>query len=668
MARLIEVDEIPQGKTFKLVPVEPDDTGKQVDKGIADIPRQLGLTGRHIIEGAADMVGTFSDPIAALLNFGGAKAQSANDVGKYVADTIGLPSPQNAVERGVGDASRLLVGSGGMIGAANKAAGATRGATQKVLETIAANPAMQATSAVGAGGGGSYMRETGGGTGAQLLGAVAGGVAAPLAVGGTVKAANAVGNYFKNQGQNVEVVIDNAIKQAGIPLERIPASVQAQIRSDVGEALKIGGNLSPDAIRRLADYRLVGATPRRGNLTLSPVDLTQDKNLAKMGANSTDPVAQQLAMTENQNDRTLLSRLNDLGANTADDQYSGASKIIGSLTAKKDAAKKVIDAAYQGARGTEGRSVPLDHLAFTNRANDLLDNNMVGGQLPADVRNLLNKVATGDMPLTVDVAEQFKTRIGNLQRNTTDKTVKLALGYVRQALDEAPLLDGAGQQAVDAFSKARTLNRQWMSVVERTPALQAVVEGTTPDNFVKDFIVGSGTNKNVMDLARLKRVLNSDKEAVSAVKGQIALYLKNQATGGNADEVANFSAANFNKALQQMGDRKLSLFFTKDEVEQLKAIGRVAKYEKFQPTGSAVNNSNTASTLFMAFVDKLANSPLVRKIPFGSELVSNPAQNVAVSIKSGRSLNAPGALTTPTPKQPMALPVWPLMAGGLLTE
>jgi hypothetical protein len=36
------------------------------------------------------------------------------------------------------------------------------------------------------------------------------------------------------------------------------------------------------------------------------------------------------------------------------------------------------------------------------------------------------------------------------------------------------------------------MNREWMQIVERTPALQAVRDGVEPDKFVQQFIVGGG--------------------------------------------------------------------------------------------------------------------------------------------------------------------------------
>ena len=195
--------------------------------------------------------------------------------------------------------------------------------------------------------------------------------------------------------------------------------------------------------------------------------------------------------------------------------------------------------------------------------------------MPSDVRNLLNGVSQGKIPLTVDTAEQFKTRIGDLQRSSIDKSERLALGHVRSALDNTPLLDGQGQPAIDAFNKARSLNKAWMGIVDKTPALQAVRDGIEPDKFVSQFITSGGTKANLADVQALHSSIKSTPEAMDAVRTQIAAHLKKQALNGAADEVGNFSQSSYNKALNAIGDDKLNLFFPKQDVQQLRAIGRV---------------------------------------------------------------------------------------------
>lgn len=632
---------------------------------LGEIGRQLGLTARYGLQGVGDVLDTLSSPIRAGLNMAGMNIQGRS--GESLADSLGLPKPQGTLENTIGKASELMAGGAVPIGLASKAAQGTQGVTQAVLKQVAANPLAQTVSNAGAGAAGEYVKQEGGNEKAQLLATLGGGLLAPAALAGGQKVVNAVQNAMNKpaQQQAIDLTIKNIIDNGdyGVKFADVGGNVKAQLRKDLGDALAAGGELSPDAARRLVDYRMVGATPTKGTLTLDPVQITREKNLAKVGANSTDVSLQELANTQNRNNNVLINNLNDLGANTADTAYDAGQKIIGALDATDAKWRQAIGQRYETARATGGRAAMIDPSAFTQSANDALDQALLGGKLPGDVRNLLNKVATGDMPLTVDVAEQFKTRIGDLQRATNDRAEKMALGLVRQSLDEAPLLPGQdiGQKSIDAFNAARRLNRTYMGAVNQNPALQAVREGVEPDKFVQNFIVGNGGKANVNDVMALRSAVSSDPDAMNAVRGQIAAYLKGQALNNAADEVGNFSASNFNKALKNIGDNKLKMFFTPDEIAQLKSVGRVASYEQYQPRGSAVNNSNSGALALAGALDFIANNKILSRIPFGDAAIRTPAKNFATQIQMKQATDIPRGLLVAPPAGQRPVPY------GLLT-
>lgn len=688
---------------MQIEPKEP--FGKRLNREVADIPRQIGLTVRHGAQGLADIMDIPGAPLTATLNAafpatpsmsnlvtGQQPAPRFNTPGQSVTnllDMVGLPKPQTATERIVEMPSRMLAGGGGMLGMAGRGANVAQGTTKAVLSQMAAKPGLQASSAIGSGLAGGYTKETGGDATSQFLASLTGGIVAPVGVQGFSSAKNAAMNLL-NRGQqpNVTIIVGNTLKNSGINVADVPKSVLKRIEADVSQAMK-QGPLDEMAVKRLVDYRLVGATPARGNLTLNPVDITRQQNLSKIGANSQNPRLNELAIRQNQNTGKLIGGLNQMGADTADDAYAAGQKITGTLAARNEAARDEISAAYNLARDASGRSVPLDHVVFTNKVNDLIDKAMLGGQLPSGVRDTLNKIAKGEIPLTVEVAEQIKTQIGNLQRASNDGSTRMALGFVRQALDDAPLMPSktvnpgnlpavpgtvppgnleVGQQAIDAFNKARGLHRNWMQQVESTPALQAVVDGIEPDKFVNQFIIGSGTKSNVMDVAKLKSQIAGNPQALQAVRGQILAHLKGKATSGNADELMQFSQSGYNKALAAIGERKLKLFFSPEEINQIKAIGRVASYEQVQPSGSAVNNSNTAGMMLNNVFEWLGNNPVTRKIPFGQTIVNQPAADIAGALNARSTMNVPGALLMPQQKKPPVFPLPLLLTPGLLAE
>lgn len=642
-----------------LAPKPEPSMAETVGNWVRQAPRQLGLTGRYAVEGLAGVGDMLAAPIRVGLNAMGANIKPAAQALGASMDAAGVPQPQGANERVIGDAARLMAGSAGMAGGANALAQGVRGLPQQLLAQLAANPGTQAISAASAGGAGGSVREAGGGQGEQfaasLLGGLAGGAGAGVAqsVGGNL-AARGRALLSPQASQQVEQQIEMALRGTGMDWGQLPERVRQAMRAEVQQAMQTGGSLNPDAIRRLADFRAVpGTTPTRGMLTQDPVRITAERNLAKTGANSTDLGLQRLPRLENENTAALLRALDDAGARNAPDAFATGQRVIGALQGRIDASRGRIDSLYQAARDTQGRSAPLDGAAFTSRASQLLDEGLLGGALPKSVETHLNRIAQGEVPFTVDYAEQLKTAIGKLQRGTSDGQTRMALGVVRQALDDTPLRSAPqvnpgnlpavpgtvpqspatlGAESIQAFNRARTANRAFMSRVENTPALRAVMDGAEPDRFVQQFVIGSGASLN--DVRQMGRAVASNPDALAAVKANIAAHLKAAATNGTED-VTKFSSAAYNKALNQIGERKLGVFFTPDEVRQLQAIGRVGTLMQSQPAGSAVNNSNSGALLLGRGLNMLTDrTPLLQPL----------LQGTIRSQQQGSALNVPAAL------------------------
>ena len=118
----------------------------------------------------------------------------------------------------------------------------------------------------------------------------------------------------------------------------------------------------------------------------------------------------------------------------------------------------------------------------------------------------------------------------------------------------------------------------------------------------------------------------------------IAQHLKTAAIGAAADETGKFSSSNYNRAMLALGQRKLAQFFSKEEVAQLRAVGKVAQYTTVQPVGSAVNNSNSGAMLAGRGLDLLNGLsdkvPLMGIGPTVSGLTRSAQQRQAQSISA----------------------------------
>jgi hypothetical protein len=602
------------------------------------------------------------------------------------ADTLGLPKPEGANERAVGDAARLVAGAGGMTGVSRMGANALSGVASNVMGRMAAAPGQQAVAAAGAGLAGGSVRESGGGPGEQFGASLLGGLGAPTAMNALSGVAQRGGNMLRNaltpqrvMDQQVDHQIELTLRQAGIDWGGVSERIKQTMRADVARAMSNGEALDPAATARLLEFRRVGAEPTRGMISQDPVQITREQNLAKVGANSVDIGLQRLPNLQSSNTSTLLRNLDNAGAAGAPDAFDTGRRSINALEGLVGQRRGEINQLYSAARATDGRSAPLDSYTFTSNANRALDEQNVGSFLTPDIANKMNRIATGEIPFTVDVAEQLKTSIGNLQRSAQDGNARRALGIVREAIDNTPLRSApqvnpgnlpavpgtvpqspavAGQESVEAFNRARRANRQWMQQVESTPALQAVVDGVEPDQFVRRFITGTGAS--VADVRALRTAAEGSPEALQAIKDHLVAHLRGAATG-QAGDINKFRADSYNNALNSIGERKLAAFFSPEEIAQLRAVGNVSNYMSAQPAGTAVNNSNSGAFVAAKAMDML--DAVAGKLPLG---LDTAIQGTIRGIQQRQVMNPTNALRLPGPPAPRAnlLPLLPLIAVG----
>jgi hypothetical protein len=689
--------------------LEDEPAAVAAGKAVNSIPRQLGLTARYGLEGLANTAQIATEPLRYLtdrLTGQTGKTLPLGELASRGADWLGLPKPETSDERVVGDATRLGFGAGGMAKASQFAAEAVPAAaryvapqanrlvqwgadalnaSRNVPQALSANLPQQFASAAGAGLAGGASREAGGSPLMQGAAALAGGVFGGLVPGAASYGFNAGKNLLaKPTPQALDHQISVLLQRADVDYSQLPAGVRNSLRDDLAGALNTGREIDPQAVRRLADFRLTNTTPTRGMVSQNPVQITREMNLAKVGANTADEQLQGLPMIQNRNNSALIRNLNEAGAQQGDPFRAGQAS-IGAIQGRDEALNTGVSALYQQARDTSGRAADLDRQAFATRVSELLDEAMVGGALPADVQNKINWIASNakpqgmhgsiPMPFNVDIAEQLKTQIAKLQRGNSDGSARHALGLVRQALDEAPLMPAPtvnpgnlpavpgtvppspsvlGQQSIDAFNQARQAARQRFAWQESGRPIEAALNGAQPDRFVQQFVIG-GTLDDARAVAQ--------NAPVGEVKNAILSHLKDKALNGAADEVGKFSQSAFNKALNQIGDRKLSLFFTPEEITNLRAIGRVASYMQVQPTGSAVNNSNSGALLLGKGYDALMG--LANKLPVLGPMLVPPVRNIEIALRNQQAQNVLPGLLMQQQRQPIGQGLLlPAIAGG----
>lgn len=653
-----------------------------------DIPRQIGLTARYGLEGLANTAQIVTEPIRAVTDrlFGQTgKTLPLGALATKAADAIGLPSPQGANERVIGDATRLVAGAGGLGGAARVVAGAP-GAVGAAGEFLSANMPQQLASAAGAGLAGGASREAGGSPlmqgGAALIGGVGAGVGTQMAGNLGRRAVSGARSLIPGQQQAIQQRLDQRInivlEQQGIDPATITPAMRSALREQVGRALNTGGELNPEAVARLADYTRLNLTPTRARLTLDPFDVTQEENASKLAA-ATGSRDARLPQIANENNRRLISIIDEMGGARPADTYGQGNAAIAPIVGRNSAMEQAASGLYRQARDSAGRPALMDHVAFTQRANRALDEAMLGHALPTDVHNRLNRIAQGqEGPFSVEYVETLKKQLNSLSGSTNDRAAQRAISTVRNALEDTPLMGApsvnpgnlpavagtvppspqiAGREALEAFAQARAAHRERMQWQESSPVIQRAIDGAIPDTFIQQNILSKAAGFD--GVARAAETINQNPAARDAVRVSIVQHLKDASIGkGGTSQTGNFSGRNVEAALKDIGDRKLGLFFEPAEIETMKAMARTGAFEVFQPRGSAVNNSNSAAgigAIVSSIVDRVR--PVTNKIP-GVNIVAEygllgPAESFAASAMQRPVMNIPQGLLMPQNRPPM---------------
>ncbi|MBW5285938.1 glucosaminidase domain-containing protein [Burkholderia gladioli] len=581
---------------------------------------QLGLTARAAGHGIADAAGFVGNPLNAAINTVGGwfgadpHLQDVDTPIRNFVDSI-TPAPANATERVVGDIAGAVANPVNLVGA--PIVGAGRGAASLIGRGALAGAVTGAAQPVHAG---DTAATIAGRAGAGALGGIVGGAAGTalgaasnaLATGAT-RIANAVRQSLPGgqtaMNANVDAILQRAAADQNLDLSAIPQSILNGVRQQVTEALS--SSAVPDAaslLRRAEGEAILGpnAGLTLGQATRNPAQYTAEMNLRGVqGAG--EPLMERFA---DQN-AGLINALNERGAAAAPGEFQAGAGLINSLSGRDAALEANVGALYRRARDLNGGDIPLDSQTFVSQAMDQLDQNLSHAFLPEYYRGVLNRISSGDLPLTLGVSEQLKSQLARSIRSATDGNERYALGIMRGALENAAPLDSAlpeggnqlvtaaqaaargpsSQSAAAAFNQARAAARARFGEIESNPALQAVVNGdAVPDNFFKRYVL----NGNVGDVNSL---LGLVPDQGAALRSQVVDYLKQKALSGASDEIGKFSQSGYNKALNSLGAAKLNALFPPDQVAQLRMIGRVASNIQARPAGAAVNESNTGAAV-----------------------------------------------------------------------
>lgn len=319
---------------------------KEMEEGIKDAPRQLGLTARAGITGAAGLPVIAGDALNSLINMitGGINQAAGTDIGKLqmpsqsiqkVLTQAGLPEPATKTERVVQDVASA------MSGVAAPAA-AVRGIDPNVVTRfLSENLPLQAGAAVGGAGASAAGREYADvGAGGQAGLALLGGMIAPGGIAGG--------------GQ----VAGRALKESVRPFTEAGREVI------VGKVLEQLSNAPKGIAQRLEEYK-----PAIGGYTPTTAQASRDVGLisaetAIRGLDTTGQFAAQ-ASQANKARMTILDRM-------AKDQDA----VTQAIAKRDEVTAPLREAAFSASSQTPEQIQSATSLIVNKQINDILSSDV----------------------------------------------------------------------------------------------------------------------------------------------------------------------------------------------------------------------------------------------------------------------------------------------------
>lgn len=476
------------------------------------------------------------------------------------------------------------------------------------------------------------------------LGGAGGAVAAPVA-GALGDKLGAVGRVILGKIRGIGSAAPLAKQAETIIVQQAPSASQSQIVTLVDEAtkeIKRTGSLNAEALARKANLVENGLTPTKASVTRNPADWTRERNLQKL-LQSPDKemgdVGAELTGVYQANDKALVKRIDKIGGGLpkGSNEEHGAT-VMQSLDDLSKASQKDVSRLYTKVRESRGEELASDARELHSTLEGLRDNTYAE-KLVSSVTNKLKRFGMldgngelTDKTLTVTQAEELRKFVNTLPNDFGKKDIIRAI--------DTDVMSGVGE---DAFGGARKAAQERFAMLAN-PATQKALntlgelsEGKTAQNFIKAQVV-SASEKDVGTLVATIGKLEKEpaEKAIASLRAGVMQHLRDKAVD---EKSGKFSGAAFDKALGEIGEKKLNSIFGAQMAKQLKSLGRAAIDATFEPPYSAVNHSNTAPML-LSLIRGIRGTAGIN-LPFGlNETGEKAIERSATRAQLGETLAA----------------------------
>ncbi len=241
-------------------------------------------------------------------------------------------------------------------------------------------------------------------------GAVVGGLTAPLAQKVAEFASSRI-SAFRNSPQRADAsaaqVLREAMERNSLQAGDIPEPALKSMQDEIASAIRSGRPVNPDQFIRQKAAETIDVSLTKGQLTRDPMQFAKERNWRGI-----EGIGDRITNRMTDQNKRLQDVIGDKGGRSAIDETSAGTILSDALKKFDKGVRGQVDTAYETARGTAGRYANLDTKAFSEAANNALDEGQLGRFLPETVRGMLNDISTGKTPFNVNTATQIDSVVG----------------------------------------------------------------------------------------------------------------------------------------------------------------------------------------------------------------------------------------------------------------
>jgi len=427
---------------------------------------------------------------------------------------------------------------------------------------------------------------------ALVGGATGAGAGAVLGVGGKVLD-KSIARFKAKKSLGTDV--DSALNDLGVEVSGTGKTKMQQL---------VDEGMTPAQALRAVDAEEQGVNLTRGQISREFRDQQFESEAAKIAARGdSGKLRQQLEDANKRFGEQFDNLLRETNPQVSD-TFAAGELLRSSLELGQEAQDKLVREAYDAARLRSGGE-PIQVPQLANVLDEAMDfRELVPGV--SGIQRMLQRVGAieesgvAGRGMSLKQAENIRKRI-NQMLDGASRQEKFYLTQLKEALD-SDVIRGSGG---DIFKDARSVASQGFAKFKDVKPVQAILDGRISDEKIIEGILkpasGSGRTWNVGEIRKLKSTVDSvQPKAWDDVKAGTIQWLRDKALSGQTQNEAGdriFSGANMSKALENIGQQKLDVLFSKKEQQAIKQLARVMTSVTNRVPGS-VNTSNTSSAAF----------------------------------------------------------------------